>query len=472
MMILPIILCGGSGSRLWPLSREQNPKPFIRLKDGLSLIQHAYEKALLVGTANQIITVANKDLFFRAKSDFDELEFENNCENDYILEPEGRNTAPAIAMAAIHAQKKYGDNVCILVLAADHLIEGDEAFISAIQQATQLASQDKLVTFGIKPTKPETGYGYIQYEANSVKKFVEKPDLQTAQAYVDSQQFLWNSGMFCFKPSTFLAELQQYRPEMFTSAQQAYQQANQEIFEEAEQINLVAETFGQLPDESVDYAVMENSKKVAVVPCDFSWNDVGSWDSLADAMTKSQENNVVIGETLLKDVNNSMIFSKERLIAGIGFEDLIVIDTDDAILIVNRSQSQDVKKIYNELKAQDHDAYKIHTTAHRPWGTYTILDEANGYKVKRIVVYPGAKLSLQHHHHRSEHWIVVAGKAEVVNGEQTLQLSANQSTYIKQGDIHRLINVGEENLVLIEVQCGDYLGEDDIVRHQDDYART
>lgn len=472
MKILPVILCGGSGSRLWPLSREQNPKPFIRLTSGFSLIQHAYKKAHLVGTTNQIITVANRELFFRAKSDFDELEFDDNYSNDYILEPEGRNTAPAIAMAAIHAQEKYGDDVCLLVLAADHLIQGDELFIDAIQQAAKLAEDEKLVTFGIKPTKPETGYGYIQYSANTVKKFVEKPDLATADDYVSSGEYLWNSGMFCFKPNVFLEELKKYRPKMFDSAQEAYHSANKEKFEEAEQINLIEETFGHLEDESVDYAVMENSQKIAVVPCEFNWNDVGSWDSLAAAMSQSDESNVVVGETVLKDVSNSMVFSKERLIAGIGFEDLIIIDTDDAILIMNRNQSQDVKKIYNELKEQNHDAYKIHTTAHRPWGTYTILDESNGYKVKRIVVYPNAKLSLQHHHHRSEHWIVVAGTAEVVNGEQTLKLTANQSTYIKQGDIHRLINIGEDNLVLIEVQCGDYLGEDDIVRHQDDYARN
>lgn len=472
MKILPVILCGGSGSRLWPLSREQNPKPFIRLTSGFSLIQHAYKKAHLVGTTNQIITVANRELFFRAKSDFDELEFDDNYSNDYILEPEGRNTAPAIAMAAIHAQEKYGDDVCLLVLAADHLIQGDELFIDAIQQAAKLAEDEKLVTFGIKPTKPETGYGYIQYSANTVKKFVEKPDLATADDYVSSGEYLWNSGMFCFKPNVFLEELKKYRSKMFDSAQEAYHSANKEKFEEAEQINLIEETFGHLEDESVDYAVMENSQKIAVVPCEFNWNDVGSWDSLAAAMSQSDESNVVVGETVLKDVSNSMVFSKERLIAGIGFEDLIIIDTDDAILIMNRNQSQDVKKIYNELKEQNHDAYKIHTTAHRPWGTYTILDESNGYKVKRIVVYPNAKLSLQHHHHRSEHWIVVAGTAEVVNGEQTLKLTANQSTYIKQGDIHRLINIGEDNLVLIEVQCGDYLGEDDIVRHQDDYARN
>lgn len=472
MKLIPVILCGGSGSRLWPLSREQNPKPFIRLISGLSLIQHAFEKASLVGNANQIITVANKDLFFRAKSDFDELEFSDEYQNDYILEPEGRNTAPAIALAAIHAQKKYGDDICLLILAADHLIQGDEAFIKAIEQAKRLAENDKLVTFGIKPTKPETGYGYIQYEENTVKSFVEKPDLATADEYIKSGDYLWNSGMFCFRPNVFLEELKNYRPNIYELALIAYNTANRQVFEAVEQISLQYDTFAKLPDESVDYAVMENSQKIAVVPCDICWNDVGSWDSLADAMKSTDNENVIVGETILKDVSNSMVFSKQRLIAGIGFEDLIIIDTDDAVLIVNRNQCQDVKKVYNELKSQNHDAYKIHTTAHRPWGTYTILDEDNGFKVKRIVVYPGAKLSLQHHHHRSEHWIVVTGRAEVINGEQTLQLSTNQSTYIKKGDIHRLINVGEENLVLIEVQCGSYLGEDDIVRHHDDYARV
>lgn len=471
MKIIPVVLCGGSGSRLWPLSREQDPKPFIRLADGLSLIQHAYQKANLVGNDCKIITVTNRDLFFRAKSDFDELVFSDKYQNDYILEPEGRNTAPAIAIASLHAQQKYGEDVCLLVLAADHLIQGDEIFIDSVQKAVALAKENKLVTFGIKPIKPETGYGYIQYQENIVKKFVEKPDAVTASEYVNSGEYLWNSGIFCFSPATFLAELQQYRPSMYSLSQTAYERSEKITLNKVNQISLTTDAFEQLNDESVDYAVMENSQKVTVVPCAFQWSDVGSWDSLAEVLEKLNDNNVVIGETILKDVKNSMIFSKDRLVTGIGFEDLIIVDTDDALLIANRNQSQDVKNIYHQLKLQNHETYKIHTTAHRPWGTYTILDENNNYKVKRIIVYPGAKLSLQHHHHRSEHWIVVAGKAEVVNGDKVLKLHSNQSTFIKQGDIHRLINTGDENLILIEVQCGDYLGEDDIVRHQDDYAR-
>lgn len=471
MNIIPVILCGGSGSRLWPLSREQNPKPFLRLTDGLSLIQHAFTKAGLVGTMNQIITVANKELFFRVKSDFDELEELGNFKNTYILEPEGRNTAPAITLAALEAQKQFGDDVCLLVLAADHLIEGDEAFINAINTAAELAKNNKIVTFGIKPTAPETGYGYIHYTDNEVKAFVEKPDEKTAQNYLTSGEYLWNSGMFCFMPELFLQELANSRNDILATTQHAFNTANVQTIGDVVQIYL-NDDFVKIPSESIDYAVMEASKNINVVPCEFSWSDVGSWTSLADVWDKDDSGNVIQGEVIIKDVKNSVFYSEHRLIAGIGLQDLIVIDTDDAILIADRNQCQDVKAIYTQLKDSNHETYKIHTTAHRPWGTYTILEEAEGYKVKRIVVYPNAKLSLQHHHHRSEHWIVITGQAEVINGKQTLLLSANQSTYIQQGDIHRLTNIGTDNLVLIEVQCGGYLGEDDIVRHQDDYQRV
>lgn len=471
MNIIPVILCGGSGSRLWPLSREQNPKPFLRLTDGLSLIQHAFTKAGLVGTMNQIITVANKELFFRVKSDFDELEELGNFKNTYILEPEGRNTAPAITLAALEAQKQFGDDVCLLVLAADHLIEGDEAFINAINTAAELAKNNKIVTFGIKPTAPETGYGYIHYTDNEVKAFVEKPDEKKAQNYLTSGEYLWNSGMFCFMPELFLQELANSRNDILATTQHAFNTANVQTIGDVVQIYL-NDDFVKIPSESIDYAVMEASKNINVVPCEFSWSDVGSWTSLADVWDKDDSGNVIQGEVIIKDVKNSVFYSEHRLIAGIGLQDLIVIDTDDAILIADRNQCQDVKAIYTQLKDSNHESYKIHTTAHRPWGTYTILEEAEGYKVKRIVVYPNAKLSLQHHHHRSEHWIVITGQAEVINGKQTLLLSANQSTYIQQGDIHRLTNIGTDNLVLIEVQCGGYLGEDDIVRHQDDYQRV
>lgn len=471
MLLVPVILCGGSGSRLWPLSREQNPKPFLRLTDGLSLIQHAFTKAGLVGNADQIITVANKELFFRVKSDFDELEELSNVKNTYILEPEGRNTAPAITMAALEAQKQFGDDVCLLVLAADHLIDGDEKFSQAITKAVELAKNNRIVTFGIEPTAPETGYGYIHFAGNEVKQFVEKPNETTAKQYVSSGEYLWNSGMFCFQPKLFLQELEQSRSDILQATTQAYEKANVQKIGDVTQIYLTEE-FASIPSESVDYAVMEKSKNISVVPCQFGWSDVGSWTSLAEVWQKDNFGNAVKGEVIIKDVRNSVLYSDHRLIAGIGLEDLIVIDTDDAILIADRNQCQDVKAIYTQLKDSNHESYKIHTTAHRPWGTYTVLEEAEGYKVKRIVVYPNAKLSLQHHHHRSEHWIVVTGEAEVVNGDQTLHLTANQSTYIKQGDIHRLTNIGSENLVLIEVQCGSYLGEDDIVRHQDDYQRV
>lgn len=468
MKVLPVVLCGGSGSRLWPLSREQDPKPFVRLDDDLSLIQYAYQKASLVGNLEKILTVTNKELVFRARSDFDELEipFTHDC----ILESEIKNTAPAIALASFYAKARYGDDLCLLVLAADHKIGDDDLFVSTVKQAINLASQNKLVSFGIKPTRPETGYGYIHFEGSVVKKFVEKPDFDTAQNYVNSGEYLWNAGMFCFKPSVFLSELQKHRPETYELCQKIY--ATISASDDNSQLFVNSELFANLKDESVDYAVMENSDKIAVVACQFSWSDVGSWDSLTETLDKVGDNALIGEEHIIYDSENCLFFSKNKLIAGIGLKDLVIVDTDDALLVAHRSQSQEVKKVFNELKAKNHESHKLHTTAHRPWGTYTILDENVGYKVKRIEVYPGQRLSLQHHHHRSEHWIIVQGQAEVVNGEQTVQLGINQSIYIPQGNVHRLVNIGTELLVMIEVQCGSYLGEDDIVRHQDDYART
>lgn len=467
MKVLPVVLCGGSGSRLWPLSREQDPKPFVRLTNNLSLIQEAYQKAALVGNTEKILTATNKELVFRAKKDFEELGL--SFTSDYILESEVKNTAPAIALAALHAQAHYGDDVCVLVLAADHKITGDDLFVQVVNQAVELAKNGKIVTFGIQPTKPETGYGYIHYDGNVVKKFVEKPNEEIAKTYVESGEYLWNAGMFCFKPSVFLSELQIHRPKTFELCREIY--ATMTVADNS--LSVQADLFAKLLDESVDYAVMENSDKVAVVPCRFGWSDVGSWDSLADALTEKDGDNLLIGdEHIVYNSENCLFFSRDKLIAGIGLKDLVIVDTDDALLVAHRSQSQEVKRVFNELKTKNHESHKLHTTAHRPWGTYTILDENVGYKVKRIEVYPGQRLSLQHHHHRSEHWIIVQGQAEVVNGEQTVQLGVNQSIYIPQGNIHRLVNVGTELLVMIEVQCGGYLGEDDIVRHQDDYART
>ncbi len=475
MKLLPVILCGGSGSRLWPLSREQDPKPFIVLDD-FSLIQHAYQRANLVGDIGKIITVASRHLSFRAFSEFKKLGLPK-CQNDYILEPKAKNTAPAIAIAALHAKQLYkDDNFALLILASDHLIKEDELFKSAVERAKQLAALNKIVTFGIKPNGVETGYGYIHYHNNEVKSFIEKPSYEKAASYVNSGDYLWNSGMFCFKPDVYLAELKRYRPDILSQVLETYAAIDQNDIrsDHSNQISLSEDLFDKVPEESVDYAVMEYSNNTAVVSCDFNWSDVGSWDSLAKSLTEQNRTcNAVMGdcEHILHDTNNSFLFSKDKMVVGIGLRNLVVVDTEDALLIADRNQSQKVKDIYQQLKQKNHNCYKIHKTAHRPWGTYTILDEGLGYKVKRIVVYPKQRLSLQHHHHRSEHWVVVQGIAEVVNGDENLKLSQNQSVYIKQGDIHRLVNIGQQPLVLIEVQCGNYLGEDDIVRHQDDYAR-
>ena len=362
MKVLPVVLCGGSGSRLWPLSREKDPKPFVKLKDDLSLIQHAYKRAGDCGNVGKVLTIANKDLSFRVKSHFDELALAG-VQNINMLEPCAKNTAPAITMAALYAKAVYGDDVCLLVLAADHLIDGDELFNQAVKIGVNLAEQGKLVTFGIKPKRPETGYGYILHQGDSVLKFVEKPDAKTAQEYLDNGNYLWNSGIFCFMPSVFLAELQVHCPEMFAELSAVYDSiAQDELSENTNQINIPEETFAKVTEDSIDYAVMERSEKVAVVPCGFEWSDVGSWDSLARAFDDN-DNNVIFGEEcehILNNVHNSFIYAKDRMVAVIGVKDLVIVDTDDALLVADRHQSQEIKKVYQELKNKDSEQYKLH----------------------------------------------------------------------------------------------------------------
>lgn len=473
MKLIPTILCGGAGSRLWPVSRELHPKPFIRLADGQSLLQKAWLRGVAQPDVVETLTVTNRELFFKTEDEYREVAGQHKeLVNSYILEPFGRNTAPAIAAAALQVAASHGEDALLLVLAADHLIADQAAFAQAVAQAMQLAAQGKLVTFGIQPEAPETGYGYIEADGNTVLRFVEKPSLEKAQAYLASGRYLWNSGMFCFSAGTMLREMQQHCPNILSATRACLEQSRSAQSKKHTQIELDQTTFGLVPDDSIDYAVMEKSQNVAVVPCSIGWSDIGSWNALGDLTAPDAQGNRIEGEVILHDVNNCYIQSKQRIVGGVGINNLIIIDTPDAVLVADRSRAQDVKHLYTQLKAQGHEVHKLHTTVHRPWGTYTVLENGLRFKIKRIEVRPSASLSLQMHHHRSEHWIVVSGMAKVVNGDQELFINTNESTYIPAGHKHRLENPGVVDLVMIEVQSGEYLGEDDIVRFEDVYGRV
>lgn len=469
--LIPTILCGGAGSRLWPLSREQDPKPFIRLWDGQSLIQKAFLRAFEF--SNNIITVTNRDLLFRIKDDLYEIADKlPDAQQHFILEPFGRNTAAAIAAASIYAKNHIDQEAILLVLTADHLINDIEAFSKAVKEAVALAKQDKIVTFGIHPTLPETAYGYIEHEGYKVIHFVEKPNFEVAKQYLETKKFLWNAGIFCFKASKMLTDMESLAPsilhETINSVSNARFQKGDAFF----QLDLQAIDFEKVPSDSIDYAIMEKTKDAAVVPCDIGWSDIGCWRSMGNLIDPDENNNRIQGEALTKDTKNCTIFSSERVVGVVGLDNTIIIDTADALLVASKDATQDVKAIFNQLKAKNHEAHKLHKTAFRPWGTYTVLEEGDNFKIKRIEVKPGGQLSLQMHHHRSEHWVVVAGTAKVVNGDKILILDVNESTFIPMTHKHRLENIGTERLVLIEVQTGTYLGEDDIVRFDDNYGRA
>ena len=470
-MLIPTILCGGAGSRLWPVSREMHPKPFIRLADGQSLLQKAFLRGAQLPDVAEILTVTNRELYFKTEDAFKEVN-PTGLRTSFILEPFGRNTAAAIGAAALHVAQTYGDDSIMLVLAADHLIADQQAFADAVAQATILAQQGKLVTFGIQPHSPETGYGYIEVEGNQVLRFVEKPSLEKAQEYIESGQFLWNSGMFCFAAGNILKAMAQHCPELLIATQACVDKSRKADGNGFSQIELDATSFASVPDNSIDYAVMEKSDQVAVVPCSIGWSDIGSWNALGELDAPDARGNRIQGEAMLHGTHNCTIQSEDRMIGAVGVENLIIIDTPDAILVANKSCDQDVKHIYAQLKAKGHSAHKTHSMVHRPWGTYTVLGEGRLFKIKRIEVKPGAALSLQMHHHRSEHWIVVSGTATIVNGEREIMLQTNESTYIPAGHKHRLVNPGVIDLVMIEVQSGQYLGEDDIVRFSDIYGRA
>jgi mannose-1-phosphate guanylyltransferase len=473
-MLYPVILSGGAGSRLWPISRELHPKPFIRLADGQSLLQKAWLRVATLDEVSEVLTVTNRELFFKSEDEYREIakQSQKNLNNVFILEPFGRNTAPAIAASALQLHAMHGDDAILLVVAADHLIGDQAAFAAAVEQAKALARQGKLVTFGIQPEAPETGYGYIEADGNTVLRFVEKPSLEKAQEYLNSGRYFWNSGMFCFTAGTVLREMEQHCPGVVAAVRACLAQSNTAKGKAFTQVELTADAFAQVPDDSIDYALMEKSRNVAVVPCSIGWSDIGSWSAIGDLSPPDGKGNRIEGEVELHDVENCYIQSGERVVGAVGVSDLVVVDTPDALLVAHRSRVQDVKHLYASLKARNHSAHKLHRTVHRPWGTYTVLEEGHGFKIKRIEVKPGASLSLQMHHHRSEHWIVVSGTAKVTNGDREIIVRPNESTYIPAGHKHRLENPGVVDVVMIEVQSGEYLGEDDIVRFQDNYGRV
>lgn len=452
-----IILCGGSGTRLWPISRTLMPKQFVKLFDNKSLFQLTVDRNSKL--CNSQFIVSNSEQYFLA---LDQLEELNKTNNKYLLEPVGRNTAPAIALACMELE--YDE--IVLVTPSDHLIKDEEEYEKVFAKAQELANNNYLVTFGITPTFAETGFGYIESENTyDVKAFHEKPDLQTATSYLEAVNYYWNSGMFCFKAGVFLDELKKYSPEIYETSSEALKNSSKDSITRIKHEDMI-----NIPEDSIDYAVMEKSNLVKVIPSNIDWSDVGSFDALYEELPKDENRNTVNPNHVSIDSKNNLIYGVERKIATIDIEDTIIVDTGDALLISKKGSSQKVKKVVEEIR-KDTELHNIHLTGHRPWGTYTVLEEMAGYKIKRIEVKPGKRLSLQKHFHRNEHWIVVSGTATVTVGNTTKYVRPNENTYIKMGEVHRLENEGKIPVVLIEAQVGEYTGEDDIVRLDDDFMR-
>ncbi|VAW37135.1 Mannose-1-phosphate guanylyltransferase / Mannose-6-phosphate isomerase [hydrothermal vent metagenome] len=475
MKLIPIILSGGAGTRLWPVSRRAYPKPFMQLSNGSTLAELTFQRALEVSDDGTVMTVTSRDYYFICRDMYKKVAKSEMHKQIFMLEPMGRNTAPAIALAALEVQQRFGDDAVMLVMPSDHLIKDKSAFKTAVNEGAKLASLGYIATFGIFPTSPETGYGYIKagdkiagYDAAVIAEFKEKPDLQTAKEYVASGNYSWNSGMFCLSAKHLLAEMQQTSPAVLTAVKKCFQTKN--IQNSA--IEFDTDTFAAMPDISIDYAVMEKAKKRAVVDSRFDWNDIGSWNSMAQLAESDECGNRIEGKAITVGSKDCYIRSGDRIVAAVGVENLMIVDTKDAVLVAHRDRSQGVKDVVQFLKANNHEAAIYHQTVHRPWGSYTILEDEDDCKVKRLVVKPGQILSLQKHQRRSEHWTVVSGTAKVRNGDKEFLLESNQSTYIPTNTLHRLENPTNQDIALIEVQCGDYFGEDDIERFEDIYGRT
>ncbi len=469
-MILPVILSGGAGTRLWPLSRELYPKQLLPLVSDKTMLQETLSRLDGVPEMTNPMIVCNEAHRFMVAEQIRQLDKEAQS---IILEPCGRNTAPAVAIAALGAQEIESDPV-LLILPADHLISNVAEFQRIVQCGAEQAEEGALVTFGIVPTLPETGYGYIRAEQTDsgpvfpVAEFVEKPDRNTAEGYLSTGHYYWNSGMFMFRASRYLEELELFQPEMLKACQAAYAGITADL--DFQRLDETA--FAACPSNSIDYAVMEKTDQAVVIPLDAGWNDIGAWSALWDVHPHDDQGNVLIGDVLTAGAKNCYLHASQRMIAATGVEDLVVVETADAVLVAQRDQVQNVKEIVQQLKQQQRHEASLHQRVNRPWGDYEGIDVGERFQVKRITVKPGASLSLQKHHHRAEHWIVVTGTAKVTCGETVMILTENQSTYIPLGEVHRLENPGKISLEIIEVQSGSYLGEDDIVRFEDSYGRN
>ncbi|MBW1634985.1 MAG: mannose-1-phosphate guanylyltransferase/mannose-6-phosphate isomerase [Deltaproteobacteria bacterium] len=463
--IQPVILAGGTGSRLWPLSRELYPKQLLQLTGDFSLLQATMRRVSSLPGAHSPVVVVGEEHRFITRSQIDEL----GLFNDYtvLLEPVSRNTAPAICAAAEYCGGMDEETV-LLVLPADHVVAHESKFIEAVLRAAVLAADGFIVTFGIQPTRPETGYGYIECgEGVRVASFKEKPDAELALQYFEDGNYCWNSGMFAFSIKTFKAEMEKFSPEIAASMAEAVREG--EVDDRF--FRLEKSAMQNCPSDSIDYALLERTANAAVISADLGWSDIGSWRALWEVFDKDDMGNVALGNTIIEDTRNCLIRAEEMLVATVGMEDTLIVETTDAVLVAPLSRSEDVKKIVTRLKKEKRREFSVHRTVYRPWGSYTVLEEQPRFQIKRITVNPGAKLSLQKHHHRYEHWVVVAGTAVVINGDDKVFLYENQSTYIPAGTRHRLENPGVIPLELIEVQIGSYLGEDDIVRYEDAYGR-
>ncbi|WP_440223161.1 mannose-1-phosphate guanylyltransferase/mannose-6-phosphate isomerase [Dokdonella sp. MW10] len=475
-MLVPVILSGGAGTRLWPVSRSAYPKPFMRLGDGQSLLYKTLDRALRLSDDGTVLTVTGRDYYFLTRDEYAAHPDADLDKLPFLLEPAGRNTAPAVVLAALHALEQCGPDATLLVLPADHLIRDLDAFAADARRAAALAQDGWLVTFGIRPTHPETGFGYIRMGAaiegldgRAVGAFVEKPNRETAESYVASGDYVWNSGMFCFRADALVAAAEVTCPDVIAAARACHASESGQ----ASPIEFARELFLAQPDISIDYAIMERAPRVAVVPATFDWSDIGSWKAVSDMDAEADDaGNRVRGQAVIVESENCYIQSDSRMVAAVGVKDLVIVDTGDAVLVADRNRAQQVKLVVDRLRATNHQSATFHTTVHRPWGSYTILEDADDCKVKRLTVKPGHVLSLQLHNKRSEHWTVVHGTAKVRIGEKEFLLNANESAYIPMNTVHRLENPTDRDIHLIEVQCGDYFGEDDIVRLEDRYGRV
>jgi mannose-1-phosphate guanylyltransferase len=468
MRINSVIMAGGSGSRLWPISRSGYPKQFLKIHGDQTMYQSTIERLNNINI-NSTITICNDDHRFFVSEQLKQI----NKESSIILEPFGRNTAPALTLAALTLADDVDENI-MLILPADHVIQNEINFTEALNKAIQIAESGQFVTFGIVPKSPHTGYGYIKQgkkigDGYKIESFVEKPNVSDAKKFISSGKYYWNSGMFVFKASSFLDEMKKFNIEIYESCKKSIEKSSSDLgFTRIDE-----KEFAKCPSDSIDYALMEKTENAVVIPLDAGWSDIGSWSSLWEVSEKDADGNTTYGNVIARNCENSYVRSDdEKLVVSLGVKDTIVVSTKDVIMVANSEQAEEIKIITEGLKKESREVTELHREVYRPWGKYDSIDQGNGYQVKRITVNPGAKLSLQKHHHRSEHWVVVSGVAKVTNGDETFLLKKNESTYIPVGSIHSLENPTEDYLELIEVQSGSYLGEDDIVRFEDNYGRA